>query len=134
MSDQKTEAAERAYELYRRKRGVSGPHARWVRRDFLVGFGSRIGDRLELMAKERRQSRAARDGANALVPIKSALIDSYVDETYGEIKNSRKSTFRRKLNWSHVNAGATAASAINLSRPIETDDAEWGAISGGEGQ
>ena len=88
-----------------------------VQRESLYkGFGSRLADRLEELAEERKNSYSVGSGT-ALVILKKELIKEKMAEMGLTLTKSRAKTTR--LDDKAYRAGSNAANRVNLNSPIE---------------
>lgn len=86
------------------------------RKSFLVGFGSRITERLIDLSQERKAARLST--GTALVLRKDALIDNYLADQGIDISETRP---RKTMIDENYNHGSNAANDLNLSRPLNDD-------------
>lgn len=125
-------ASERAYRIHWQRMFRRAPPAMY-RRSFLLGFGAGISDRMLRMVAEREQSRRnASTTGTSLTVVKGALIDDYMAKTQPHVRNRRRRSL--KTDPMAMLHGHRASGALSLSRPIDVDENDKGALasSGGD--
>ncbi|MCG7492431.1 DUF2786 domain-containing protein [Thalassobius sp. Cn5-15] len=116
-------AADRAWKSH-----AHGQHFRnrnKSRKSFMIGFGVRISERLRVLGRERRASRAPSGGTD-LVIRKQDLIERHLSDIGLDITEPRKA--RRIEVDENYHHGRQAGDHINLSRPIEEGEGDTAAI------
>jgi len=82
---------------------------------YVAGFGQRISERLNAMAKERQENRAT-SNSTALVVKKDSLIKTHMEETGLRLSKGRASN--RQLDRSSMAKGHMDGDKLNLGRPF----------------
>lgn len=111
-------AAERAWKIHLRKTGLCS--ARRDRNLYLMGFGWGVLDKLAELAEERRANRTAPTMGTSIVIIKDQLINSYLDEKYGDIKPKRRSK-QKNPSATTALAGMLDGKKCRIDNPVERD-------------
>ena len=89
-------AAERAWKNHLNTMGYhSSPHNR---KSYLMGFGLGVSKTLNKLTAERRAKRPAPTTGTSVVVLKDQIINSYLDEAYGDI-NVRKQRKQKDPNF-----------------------------------
>ena len=113
-------AADRSYKIHREQLRHT-PSASY-RRDFMTGFGSALAECLSRMARERKAARAAVNVSGTdIVIVKHALIADFLAENYPAIGSHKPRQSNRMPNLRAFFSGSRAASAVNISRPLEAE-------------
>ncbi len=110
------DCAQRALKDY--LKGLAFPttrHKTFARNGFLMGFCSRVSDRMEALEEASRQASPVVNG-RALVVVKGALVEEAFAGMNLRLKDGRRT--RRRAGADAYGAGKAAGDRANFSRPV----------------
>lgn len=91
--------------------------AKKVKTDYQFGFVTSVCDKLKTIQKDREVANPYETQVtNALVVVKNALINKYVEETQGKLSNGKANTV--KYNANHFGAGQEAGTHCGIHRGV----------------
>jgi len=112
-------ASERAWKTHLKiTRRYSSPRNR---KSYLMGFGFGVSGVLKKLAAERRAKRPATATGTSIVILKDQIINSYLDEQFGDIKEQRHGS-QKKSNHTLVMAGIIDGGNCRVDRPVGQDE------------